>query len=62
MYLYFNILHKTRSKEGNDKPLQCSCLENSMDRAAWWATVPGVKTVGHDWLTLSHFTKKHVRI
>ena len=22
--------------------LQCSCLENSMDRGAWWATVHGV--------------------
>ena len=21
-------------------PLQYSCLENSMDRSAWWATVP----------------------
>ena len=26
--------------EGNDNPLQYSCLENSMDRGAWWATVP----------------------
>ena len=24
---------------GNGNPLQCSCLENSMDRKAWWATV-----------------------
>ena len=24
---------------GNDNPLQCSCLENLMDRGAWWATV-----------------------
>ena len=23
-------------------PLQCSCLENVMDRGAWWATVHGV--------------------
>ena len=23
-------------------PLRCSCLENPMDRAAWWATVHGV--------------------
>ena len=23
-------------------PLQYSCLENSMDRATWWATVQGV--------------------
>ena len=28
--------------EGNGNPLQCSCLENSMDRRAWWATVHGV--------------------
>ena len=25
--------------EGNGYPLQFSCLENSMDRVAWWATV-----------------------
>ena len=24
---------------GNGNLLQCSCLENSMDRGAWWATV-----------------------
>ena len=28
--------------EGNGYPLQYSCLENSMDRGAWWATVRGV--------------------
>ena len=28
--------------EGNGKPLQDSCLENSADRGAWWATVQGV--------------------
>ena len=27
------------SGEGNGNPLQCSCLENPMDRGAWWATV-----------------------
>ena len=27
--------------EGNGNPLQYSCLENSMDRRAWWATVHG---------------------
>ena len=26
---------------GNDNPSQYSCLENSMDRGAWWATVHG---------------------
>ena len=30
------------SGEGNGNPLQYSCLENSMDREAWWATVRGV--------------------
>ena len=24
--------------EGNGNPLQYSCLENAMDRGAWWAT------------------------
>ena len=26
---------------GNGNPLQYSCLENPMDRGAWWATVYG---------------------
>ena len=29
-------------EEGNGIPLQYSCLENSMERGAWWATVYGV--------------------
>ena len=29
-------------------PLQYSCLENPMDRGAWWATVHGVTRVGYD--------------
>ena len=28
--------------EGNGNPFQYSCLGNSMDRRAWWATVHGV--------------------
>ena len=28
--------------EGNGKPLQYSCLENTMNRGAWRATVHGV--------------------
>ena len=28
--------------EGNGYPLQYSCLENPMDREAWWATVHGI--------------------
>ena len=29
-------------REANGNPLQYSCLENPMDRGAWWATVHGV--------------------
>ena len=29
--------------EGNGNPLQYSCLENSRDGGAWWATVHGVE-------------------
>ena len=32
----------TSPGEENGYPLQCSCLENSMDRGALWATVHGV--------------------
>ena len=28
--------------EGNDNPLQCSCLGNPRDEGAWWAAVYGV--------------------
>ena len=46
--------------EGNDNPLQYSCLENSMDRGACQATVHGVTRVGHDLVTKppQHFTGK----
>ena len=37
--------------EGNGNPLQYSCLENPMDRGAWWATVHGVARVRHDLVT-----------
>ena len=33
---------------GHGNPLQYSCVENSMDRGAWWATVHGVTRVRHD--------------
>ena len=35
---------------GHDNPLQYSCLENSMDRGAWWATV---HRVTKNWTQLS---------
>ena len=38
------------SGEGNDKPLQYSCLENPMERRAWRTTTHGV-TKGQKWLS-----------
>ena len=37
--------------EENDNPLHNSCLENPLNRGAWWATVHGVARVGHHWAT-----------
>ena len=42
---------------GNDKSLQYSCLENSMDRGAWSATVPGVVK---NWTRPSRQTDKYL--
>ena len=39
--------------EGNGKPLQYSCLENSMDRGAWWVTWDPKEVDMTEWLTLS---------
>ena len=38
--------------EGNGYPFQYACLENSMDRGAWWVTVHGV---AQSWTRLSDF-------
>ena len=40
--------------EGNGNPLQYSCLENPMDRGAWWTTVQGVPK-SWTWLSDWHF-------
>ena len=32
---------------GNGTPLQFSCLENSMDRGAWWVQCMGLQRIGH---------------
>ena len=37
--------------EGNGNPLPYSCLENPMDRGAWWAAVHGVTK---SWTQLSN--------
>ena len=39
--------------EGNSNPLQYSCLGNSMDRGAWWATV---HRVAESWAQLKQLT------
>ena len=44
----------SRTRNGN--PLQYSCLENPMDRGAWWAAVHGVaKTWLNDFTFTFHF-------
>ena len=37
--------------KGNGSPVQYSCLENSIDRGAWWATVHGI---AKSWTQLSN--------
>ena len=51
--------------EGNGNPLQYFCLENSMDRGAWQATVHGWQREEHN-LATEHstnwesYTAKHI--
>ena len=33
---------------GRGNPLQYSCLENTMDRGAWWAMTIGSHRIGHN--------------
>ena len=47
-----------KTGEGNGTPLQSSCLENPMDREAWWAAVHGVaksRTGLSDFIFTFHF-------
>ena len=44
--------------EGNGYQLQYSCLENSMDRGAWQATVHGLQRVGYDCVCICMLTLK----
>ena len=55
-----SILRWERSPGGeNGNLIQYSCLDNSMDRGVWWASVHGVaKEVGHDLMQLS--TRTHI--
>ena len=47
------------SGEGNGNPLQYSCLENPMDRGAWWAIV---HRVTKSQTRLSDFTSKSLQM
>ena len=53
------ILGSGRSVGGHGNPFQYSCLENSMDRGGWWATVLRVtksQTRLTNTFTVFHFT------
>ena len=45
-------------REGHGNPLQYSCLENLMDRGAWWATV---QRVTKNWIQLSDLAPHHTQ-
>ena len=47
LFLFLKVFHG----EGNGNPLQYSCLENPVDRGAWWATVHGVARAGPNSVT-----------
>ena len=44
--------------EGNGNPLQYSCLENPMERGAWWAIV---HRVSKSWTRLCDYTTLHTQ-
>ena len=53
--------HWTCIGEGNGNPLQCSCLENPMDREAWWAAVYGVIQSRTQLKRLSSSSSSHIK-
>ena len=54
-YRWEFIISSIFSREGDGTPLQYSCLENPMDRGAWWAAVHGVAK-SRTWLSNFTFT------
>ena len=48
--------------EGNGNPLQYSCLENPMDRGAWWAAAHGVTKESDMTKGLSNKKSKSVKL
>ena len=51
--LFPSLGWKDSPEEGNGNPLQNSCLENPMDRGAWWATVHRVTKSWTHWSNLA---------
>ena len=45
--------------EEHGNPLEYSCLENFLDRGAWWATVHGIT---QSWAWLKRSTKLHTKL
>ena len=52
---------KKKEREGNGTPLQYSCLENPMDREAWWAAVYGVAQ-SRTWLKQLSSSSSNIRM
>ena len=53
-----DVVLRSTSQASNGTPLQYSCLENPMDRGAWWAAVHGVtksRTLLGDFTFTFHF-------
>jgi len=54
----FNPWVRKIPRERHGNPLQYSCLENPMDRGAWWATVLGVAET--DRMETTQHTRTHI--
>ena len=54
-WLNYTLIVTATIGEGNGTPLPYSCLENPMDREAWWAAVCGVAK-SQTWLSDFTFT------
>ena len=54
-FFFLNYSSSAAFGEGTGTPLQYSCLENPMDRGAWWAAVHGVAK-SRTWLSDFTFT------
>ena len=62
---HFNWNFSVYTREGNGSPLQYSCLENSIDRGAWWTIVHGVTkswTQLNDWAGTSVCTNTNLQM